>query len=271
MEIDYGINRWYQFDISRILSDMLEICRFGPFTGKLKSKVNPSLWFYSRRRRVLCSARQCLRGWYRFIWCYISVTNLRRLFIMFLFNGCNMTYISPITYHGACHSIVIVESAWWLLGVWRLFGHDSCNHRDVVDWSKCIRNARRDKSILLKMRQKAGDRESGNGIQDANYVSQWTVPSLVLIIAHDDVMKWKRLPRHCPFVWGIHRWTMDSPLPIQMVSSTGFDVLFDVKLNKLFNKQSNRWWLGTTRRSLDITYMISSVRRQCIIWMVIVN
>ena len=28
---------------------------------------------------------------------------------------------------------------------------------------------------------------------------------------HDDVMKWKHFPRYWPFVWGIHRWPVNSP------------------------------------------------------------
>ena len=30
-------------------------------------------------------------------------------------------------------------------------------------------------------------------------------------ISHDDVIKWKHFPRYWPFVWGIHRWPVDSP------------------------------------------------------------
>ena len=28
---------------------------------------------------------------------------------------------------------------------------------------------------------------------------------------HDDVIKWKTFPRYWPFVWGIHRWPVNSP------------------------------------------------------------
>ena len=28
---------------------------------------------------------------------------------------------------------------------------------------------------------------------------------------HDDVIKWKHFPRNWPFVWGIHRWPVNSP------------------------------------------------------------
>ena len=28
---------------------------------------------------------------------------------------------------------------------------------------------------------------------------------------HDDVIKWKHFPRYWPFVWGFHRWQVNSP------------------------------------------------------------
>ena len=30
-------------------------------------------------------------------------------------------------------------------------------------------------------------------------------------LVHDDVIKWKHFPRYWPFVWGIHRWPVNSP------------------------------------------------------------
>ena len=33
---------------------------------------------------------------------------------------------------------------------------------------------------------------------------------IVVIVFHDDVIKWKHFPRHWPFVRGIHRWPVDS-------------------------------------------------------------
>ena len=30
-------------------------------------------------------------------------------------------------------------------------------------------------------------------------------------LGHDDVIKWKHFPRYWPFVWGIHRWPVNSP------------------------------------------------------------
>ena len=32
-----------------------------------------------------------------------------------------------------------------------------------------------------------------------------------IILAHDDVIKWKPFPRYWPFVRGIHRWPVNSP------------------------------------------------------------
>ena len=65
----------------------------------------------------------------------------------------------------------------------------------------------------------------------AHVRAQWIVPSLVQIMVlrlfgtnalhqpiliccqsgrHDDVIKWKHFPRYWPFVWGIHRLTVNS-------------------------------------------------------------
>ena len=30
-------------------------------------------------------------------------------------------------------------------------------------------------------------------------------------LRHDDVTKWKHFPRYWPFVWGVHRWPVNSP------------------------------------------------------------
>ena len=30
-------------------------------------------------------------------------------------------------------------------------------------------------------------------------------------MTHDDVIKWRLFPRYWPFVWGIHRWPVNSP------------------------------------------------------------
>ena len=33
----------------------------------------------------------------------------------------------------------------------------------------------------------------------------------MVVPVHDDVIKWKHFPRYWPFVWGIHRWPVNSP------------------------------------------------------------
>ena len=38
----------------------------------------------------------------------------------------------------------------------------------------------------------------------------WRVSTLNMLQHHDDVIKWKRFPRHWPFVWEIHRSPVNS-------------------------------------------------------------
>ena len=68
-------------------------------------------------------------------------------------------------------------------------------------------------------------------------------PSHVGVGLHDDVIKWKYFPRYWPFVLGIH-W---SPVkfPMQRPVMRGFDVYFDVLLNKPLSKQSRGLWFET--------------------------
>ena len=65
---------------------------------------------------------------------------------------------------------------------------------------------------------------------------------------HDDIIKWKHIPRHWPFVRGIHWSPTDSPHKGQW--SRAFDVLFDLCLNKLLSKYSKHWLFETPSRSL---------------------
>ena len=64
---------------------------------------------------------------------------------------------------------------------------------------------------------------------------------------HDDVIKWKHFPRNWPFVRGIHRsrW-----IPRTETVTRGFDVFFDLRLNKRLSKQSWGWWFETLPRPL---------------------
>ena len=64
---------------------------------------------------------------------------------------------------------------------------------------------------------------------------------------HDDVIKWKHFPRYWPCVRGIHR----SPVNFSHKGQwwRGFDVFFDLCLNKWLSKHSWGWWSETPSRS----------------------
>ena len=57
---------------------------------------------------------------------------------------------------------------------------------------------------------------------------------------HDDVIKWKHFPRYWPFVRG-----MSGEFPAQRPVTWSVGVFFDLRLNKLLNKQSWGWWFET--------------------------
>ena len=62
---------------------------------------------------------------------------------------------------------------------------------------------------------------------------------------HDDVIKWKHIPRYWPFVRRIHR-----SFPSQRPVTRSFDVFFDLRLNKRLSKQSWGWWFEASSRPL---------------------
>ena len=62
---------------------------------------------------------------------------------------------------------------------------------------------------------------------------------------HDDVIKWKHLPRYWPFVREIHRSQVNSPHKGQWRGA-----VFDLRLNKRLSKQSWGWWFETLPRPL---------------------
>ena len=43
---------------------------------------------------------------------------------------------------------------------------------------------------------------------------------------HNDVMKWKHFPRYWPFVWGIHRWPVNSPHKGQWRGALMFSLIY---------------------------------------------
>ena len=71
---------------------------------------------------------------------------------------------------------------------------------------------------------------------------------------HDDVTKWKYVPRYWSFAQEIHLWPVNSPVtgvfPSQRPVTRSFDVFFDLRLNKGLSEQSRRRWFETPSRSL---------------------
>ena len=68
-----------------------------------------------------------------------------------------------------------------------------------------------------------------------------------------------------PFVMGLHWSTMDSPKKEPVVQS--FNLVFDVRLNKMLNKQSSRRWLViilTLQVPKDFTHDLLSFWRKSI-------
>ena len=74
---------------------------------------------------------------------------------------------------------------------------------------------------------------------------QWNLARKLSV--HDDVIKWKHIPRNWPFVRGIHRsqW-----IPHTRPVTQSFDVFFDLRLNKRLSRQPWGWWSETPSSSL---------------------
>ena len=89
-------------------------------------------------------------------------------------------------------------------------------------------------------------------------VQRWHLTSTrnhILEIKHDDVIKWKHFPRYWPFVWGIHRWPVNSPHKGQWRGALIFSL--NSAFDKRLSKQSWGWWFETPswplwRHSYDI-------------------
>ena len=52
---------------------------------------------------------------------------------------------------------------------------------------------------------------------------------------HDDVIRWKNFPSYWPFV--LRNSPVTGELPAQRPVTRGFDVFFDLRLNKSLSKQ----------------------------------
>ena len=68
-------------------------------------------------------------------------------------------------------------------------------------------------------------------------------------MSHDDVIKWKRFPRYWPFVQEV-----PGEFPTQRPVTQGFEVFFDLRLNKrLSNREAGD--LRRYRARYDVTVM----------------
>ena len=63
---------------------------------------------------------------------------------------------------------------------------------------------------------------------------------VIMTLFHPEVMAWKHFPHYWSFVGGIHWWSIIDILYKGTVMQN-FDMVFDVSLNKLLNKQLNCW------------------------------
>ena len=69
----------------------------------------------------------------------------------------------------------------------------------------------------------------------------------LMLVDHDDVIKWKHFPRYWPFVRGIHRSPVNSPHRGQWRGALVFSLI--CAFNKWQSKQSLGWWFETPSRS----------------------
>ena len=77
---------------------------------------------------------------------------------------------------------------------------------------------------------------------------EWHQHPWFWLCGHDDVIKWKHLPRYWPFVRRIHRSPVNSPHRGQWRGASMFSLI--CALNKRLSKQSLGWWFDTPSHSL---------------------
>ena len=68
-----------------------------------------------------------------------------------------------------------------------------------------------------------------------------------IVSNHDDVIKWKHIPRNWPLCG---EFTGPGEFPTQRPVTRSFDVFFDLRLNKRLSKQPWGWWFETPAWSL---------------------
>ena len=85
-------------------------------------------------------------------------------------------------------------------------------------------------------------------IKYERYLNWISSISSVIMIVHDDVIKWNHFPRYWPFVRGIHRSPVNSPHKGQWRGALMF-ALICASIND-WVKQSWGWWFETPSLSL---------------------
>ena len=76
------------------------------------------------------------------------------------------------------------------------------------------------------------------------------------LYGHDDVIKWKHLPRHWPFVWGIHRSPVNSPHKGQWRRALRFPLI--CAWTNIWANNGNASELRRHRAHYDIAVMVNA-------------
>ena len=81
-----------------------------------------------------------------------------------------------------------------------------------------------------------------------------TTAQLGRVVPHADVIKWKDFPHYWPFVWGIHRWPVNSPLKGQWRGALMFSVICTWTNGWVHNREAGDLRCHCTH--YDVTVMI---------------
>ena len=73
------------------------------------------------------------------------------------------------------------------------------------------------------------------------------------VIFHDDVIRWRHFPRFRPFVWGIHRWPVNSPHKGQWRGASMFSLICACINGCVNNREAGD--LRRHRAHYDVTVM----------------
>ena len=88
-------------------------------------------------------------------------------------------------------------------------------------------------------------------------VIKYPCPSVVTMLVHDDVIKWKHFPRYWPRARGIHRWAVNSPHKGQWRGALMFSLI-----SAWINSWANNHEAGDLihhRAHYDVTVMLASL------------